>query len=213
MVGNLLPRGKLLKLEEDYIREVCKEITHHRPDVVITEKGLSDLAMHFLTKAGVSAIRRLRKTDNNRIARATGATIVHRRVAILKELPAAPPSPSLLRHDAYKCICCKDIEPWKGSVDNGCRQALANEPSVQLSKSVLGAVMTGILKAVLSMHRRAADSNTAHAGLRRSRTATSAPGQGCLRFRRLGMNFLPSLLTARTPRPAQSCCGERQRMF
>ena len=34
--------------------------------------------MHFLTKAGISAIRRLRKTDNNRIARATGATIVHR---------------------------------------------------------------------------------------------------------------------------------------
>jgi hypothetical protein len=29
-------------------------------------------------QAGISAIRRLRKTDNNRIARATGATIVHR---------------------------------------------------------------------------------------------------------------------------------------
>ena len=56
----------------------CAEIIRHKPDVVITEKGLSDLAMHFLTKAGISAIRRLRKTDNNRIARATGATIVHR---------------------------------------------------------------------------------------------------------------------------------------
>ncbi len=29
-------------------------------------------------QAGISAIRRLRKTDNNRIARACGATIVHR---------------------------------------------------------------------------------------------------------------------------------------
>ena len=29
-------------------------------------------------QAGISAIRRLRKTDNNRIARAAGATIVHR---------------------------------------------------------------------------------------------------------------------------------------
>jgi chaperonin GroEL (HSP60 family) len=46
--------------------------------VVITEKGLSDLAAHFLSKAGVSAIRRLRKTDANRVARACGATIVHR---------------------------------------------------------------------------------------------------------------------------------------
>lgn len=68
----------LLKMEEEYIKDVCAEIIKHKPDVVITEKGLSDLAMHFLTKAGISAIRRLRKTDNNRISRACGATIVHR---------------------------------------------------------------------------------------------------------------------------------------
>jgi T-complex protein 1 subunit gamma len=36
-----------------------------------------DLAQHFLVKAGVTALRRVRKTDNNRIARATGATIVN----------------------------------------------------------------------------------------------------------------------------------------
>ena len=68
----------MLKMEEDYIKSICGEIIKHKPDVVITEKGLSDLAMHFLTKAGISAIRRLRKTDNNRISRACGATIVHR---------------------------------------------------------------------------------------------------------------------------------------
>lgn len=68
----------LLKMEEDWTRRVCDDILRHKPDVVITEKGLSDLAAHFLVKAGVSAIRRTRKTDNNRIARACGATIVHR---------------------------------------------------------------------------------------------------------------------------------------
>ena len=71
-------RATLLKLEEEAVERQCTEIIRHKPDLVITEKGLSDLAMHFLTKAGISAIRRLRKTDNNRIARATGATIVHR---------------------------------------------------------------------------------------------------------------------------------------
>ena len=40
-----------------------------KPDLVITEKGVSDLAQHFLVKAGISVIRRVRKTDNNRIAR------------------------------------------------------------------------------------------------------------------------------------------------
>ncbi|KAK9829215.1 hypothetical protein WJX72_004534 [[Myrmecia] bisecta] len=68
----------LLKMEEEWIERTCAEIAKFKPDVVVTEKGLSDLAMHFLTKAGISAIRRLRKTDNNRIARASGATIVHR---------------------------------------------------------------------------------------------------------------------------------------
>ncbi|KAG1658212.1 hypothetical protein FOA52_009551 [Chlamydomonas sp. UWO 241] len=68
----------LLKAEEDQIQRMCEKIISFKPDLVVTEKGLSDLCAHFLTKAGISAIRRLRKTDNNRIARATGATIVHR---------------------------------------------------------------------------------------------------------------------------------------
>lgn len=68
----------LLKAEEEWVSSACTKIAALKPDLVITEKGLSDLAAHFLTKAGISAIRRLRKTDNNRIARATGATICHR---------------------------------------------------------------------------------------------------------------------------------------
>jgi chaperonin GroEL (HSP60 family) len=45
---------------------------------VITEKGVSDLAQHFLLKHNITVIRRLRKTDNLRVARACGATIVSR---------------------------------------------------------------------------------------------------------------------------------------
>ncbi|KAG5522913.1 hypothetical protein RHGRI_034908 [Rhododendron griersonianum] len=68
----------LLKMEEEYIESICLQILKFKPDLVITEKGLSDLACHYFSKAGVSAIRRLRKTDNNRIAKACGATIVNR---------------------------------------------------------------------------------------------------------------------------------------
>jgi len=39
---------------------------------------LADLAQHYLVKHNITALRRLRKTDNNRIARAVGATIVNR---------------------------------------------------------------------------------------------------------------------------------------
>lgn len=68
----------LLKVEEEYIESMCNAIAKLNVDLVITEKGLSDLAAHFLTQAGISGIRRVRKTDNNRIARACGATIVNR---------------------------------------------------------------------------------------------------------------------------------------
>jgi len=70
--------SKILKLEEEYIEKICKEIIAFKPDLVITEKGVSDLAQHYLVKANISVIRRVRKSDNNRIARACGATIANR---------------------------------------------------------------------------------------------------------------------------------------
>merc|ERR1712113_83289 len=68
----------LLKIEEESIKQTCAQILSVNPDLVITEKGASDFATFYLQKAGVSVIRRIRKTDNNRIARACGATIIHR---------------------------------------------------------------------------------------------------------------------------------------
>lgn len=68
----------LLRVEEEYIEELCMQILKLKADLAFTEEGLSDLACHFLSKHEVSAIRRLRKTDNNRIAKGCGAVIVNR---------------------------------------------------------------------------------------------------------------------------------------
>merc|ERR1719188_574217 len=70
--------SKALEAEETYIKKICDEIAAFKPDLVITEKGVSDLAQHFFNKAGITAVRRLRKSDNLRVARACGATIVNR---------------------------------------------------------------------------------------------------------------------------------------
>ncbi|KAL6695956.1 T-complex protein 1 [Trichoderma pleuroticola] len=70
--------NRILQIEEEQIKIMCDTILSVQPDLVITEKGVSDLAQHYLMKANVTALRRVRKTDNNRIARATGATIVNR---------------------------------------------------------------------------------------------------------------------------------------
>ncbi|KAJ8101114.1 chaperonin Cpn60/TCP-1 family [Lipomyces tetrasporus] len=70
--------ARILEIEEEQIKSLCDTILSFKPDLVITEKGISDLAQHYLLKGNVTALRRVRKTDNNRIARATGATIVNR---------------------------------------------------------------------------------------------------------------------------------------
>ncbi|KAI9296865.1 T-complex protein 1 [Neoconidiobolus thromboides FSU 785] len=76
--------ARFLQIEEEQIKSLCDHIIALKPDLVFTEKGVSDLAQHYLQKANITAIRRLRKTDNNRVARAVGATIVSR-VEDLKE--------------------------------------------------------------------------------------------------------------------------------
>merc|ERR1740136_408098 len=76
---------RILQLEEEYIKRMCDDIIAFKPTLVITEKGASDLAQHYLMKAGISVLRRLKKTDSNRIARACGATIVNRPEEIREE--------------------------------------------------------------------------------------------------------------------------------
>jgi T-complex protein 1 subunit gamma len=70
--------NRILQIEEEQVKSMCEAILAFKPDLVITEKGVSDLAQHYFMKANVTALRRVRKTDNNRIARATGSTIVNR---------------------------------------------------------------------------------------------------------------------------------------
>jgi len=70
--------SRIQEIEEEQVKAMVDKIVEFKPDLVITEKGISDYAQHFLYKANVSAIRRVRKSDNNRIARAVGATIVNR---------------------------------------------------------------------------------------------------------------------------------------
>jgi T-complex protein 1 subunit gamma len=68
--------SRILQLEEEYIARICNDIIAVKPDLVVCEKGVSDLAQHYLVKHNISVLRRLRKSDMNRVARACGASIV-----------------------------------------------------------------------------------------------------------------------------------------
>ena len=74
-----------LRIEEEYLQNICNNLIKLSPDIVVTEKGCAELAQHFLMKAGVSVLRRMRKTDNVRLARCCGATIGHRTDLIKEE--------------------------------------------------------------------------------------------------------------------------------
>ncbi len=47
---------RILELEEQYVQKLCEDIIRIKPDVVFTEKGVSDLAQHYLVK--VTTIRK-----------------------------------------------------------------------------------------------------------------------------------------------------------
>jgi thermosome len=67
---------KFLGQEEDVLKEMVEKIKATGANVVITQKGIDDMAQHYLSKAGIYAVRRVKKSDMDKLAKATGATIV-----------------------------------------------------------------------------------------------------------------------------------------
>ena len=65
-----------LEQEEAMIKEMVDKVIQSGATVVMCQKGIDDLAQHFLTKAGILAARRVKKSDVEKLSRATGATIV-----------------------------------------------------------------------------------------------------------------------------------------
>ncbi len=74
-----------LDQEEGMLRKMVDQVKQSGASVVICQKGIDDLAQHFLAKEGISAIRRVKKSDMDALVRATGAKIVTR----LDDLSAA----------------------------------------------------------------------------------------------------------------------------
>ncbi|NHJ83893.1 MAG: thermosome subunit [Asgard group archaeon] len=67
-----------LDQEQDMIENMVNKIIASGANVVLSQKGIDDLAQHFLAKKGILAIRRIKKSDMEKLAMATGAKIVTR---------------------------------------------------------------------------------------------------------------------------------------
>jgi len=62
--------------EEESIKKMIKKIKDVGANVVLCQKGIDDLAQHYLAKEGIFAIRRVKKSDMKKLAKSTGANIV-----------------------------------------------------------------------------------------------------------------------------------------
>lgn len=69
---------KALEMEEEQIKMMCAKIIETKTDIIVTEKGICDLALGILHENNITAIRRVKKSDCTRICKATGATIMNR---------------------------------------------------------------------------------------------------------------------------------------
>ncbi len=74
-----------LDQEEGMLRQMVESIQKSGANVLICQKGIDDLAQHFLAKAGILAVRRVKQSDLQKLAKSTGGRIVTRIQEISKE--------------------------------------------------------------------------------------------------------------------------------
>lgn len=67
-----------MRQEEEMLREMVNKITSVGANVVICQKGIDDLAQYFLAKAGILAVRRVKKSDMDKLAKATNGRVISR---------------------------------------------------------------------------------------------------------------------------------------
>ncbi|MEM2788071.1 MAG: thermosome subunit beta [Candidatus Bathyarchaeia archaeon] len=65
-----------LREEENMLRSMVDKIAGVGANVVICQKGIDDMAQHFLARRGILAVRRAKKSDMEKLAKATGGRIV-----------------------------------------------------------------------------------------------------------------------------------------
>ncbi|MFQ6051920.1 MAG: thermosome subunit alpha [Candidatus Hydrothermarchaeota archaeon] len=63
--------------EEKMLKDMVDKIKKSGANVVFCQKGIDDMAQHFLAKENIFAVRRVKKSDMEKLAKATGASIVN----------------------------------------------------------------------------------------------------------------------------------------
>jgi len=62
--------------EEGMLKKMVESVKNSGATVLFCQKGIDDIAQHFLAKDGIFAVRRVKKSDMEKLARATGGKVV-----------------------------------------------------------------------------------------------------------------------------------------
>ena len=65
-----------LDQEEKMLKDMVEKVKKSGANVLFCQKGIDDVAQHYLAKAGIFAVRRAKKSDMEKLARATGGRVV-----------------------------------------------------------------------------------------------------------------------------------------
>jgi archaeal chaperonin len=65
-----------LEQEEKTLKGMVDKVVATGANVLFCQKGIDDLAQHFLAKSGVLAVRRVKKSDMEKLSRSTGGKVV-----------------------------------------------------------------------------------------------------------------------------------------
>jgi thermosome len=68
--------AQFLEEEENYLKGLVDKLQASGANVVVCQKGIDDLAQHYMAKAGLFAVRRAKKSDMEALGKATGGAIV-----------------------------------------------------------------------------------------------------------------------------------------
>ncbi len=68
---------KFLDEETKMLKSMVEKISEVGATVVVCQKGMDDIAQHYLAKAGILAVRRAKESDMTKLAKATGGRVVN----------------------------------------------------------------------------------------------------------------------------------------
>ena len=65
-----------LDQEEKMLKNMVDNIINSGANVVVCQKGIDDMAQHYMSKAGILAVRRVKKSDMEKLSRASSGAVV-----------------------------------------------------------------------------------------------------------------------------------------